>query len=78
MATRIEKNRSQSQTAAPSTAPEYSPARVQTTIRILRGQRVMLDEDLAGLYEVEVRALNQATLLGSRSDIADAPAVVFT
>lgn len=27
---------------------------------MLRGQRVMLDADLAGLYQVEVKALNQA------------------
>ena len=27
---------------------------------MLRGQRVMLDSDLARLYEVEVKALNQA------------------
>ena len=33
---------------------------IQTKIYELRGQRVMLDFDLAGLYEVETRVLNQA------------------
>ena len=33
---------------------------IQTKIYELRGQRVMLDFDLAELYEVETRALNQA------------------
>lgn len=33
---------------------------IQTKIYELRGQKVMLDFDLAGLYEVETRSLNQA------------------
>lgn len=33
---------------------------IQNKIYEIRGQRVMLDFDLAGLYEVETRALNQA------------------
>lgn len=33
---------------------------VERRILVLRGQKVMLDEDLAELYEVEVRTLNQA------------------
>jgi len=33
---------------------------VATKIYLIRGKRVMLDKDLAGLYEVETRALNQA------------------
>lgn len=33
---------------------------IQRSIHSLRGQRVMLDADLARLYGVEVRALNQA------------------
>ncbi len=33
---------------------------IQNKICELRGQRVMLDFDLAELYEVETRALNQA------------------
>jgi hypothetical protein len=34
--------------------------RIESRILLLRGQRVMLDIDLATLYEVEVRVLNQA------------------
>jgi hypothetical protein len=34
--------------------------RVQQVIYLLRGQKVMLDKDLARLYEVETRVLNQA------------------
>lgn len=33
---------------------------IQTKIYEIRGQKVMLDFDLAELYEVETRALNQA------------------
>jgi phage regulator Rha-like protein len=33
---------------------------IQDRIYTIRGQRVMLDSDLAGLYEVETRAINQA------------------
>jgi phage regulator Rha-like protein len=33
---------------------------IQTRIHELRGERVMLDKDLAALYEVETRVLNQA------------------
>jgi hypothetical protein len=36
------------------------PERIESRILLLRGLRVMLDEDLAALYEVEVKALNQA------------------
>jgi len=37
------------------------PAEVVTRrIYIIRGQRVMLDSDLAELYRVETKALNQA------------------
>ena len=36
------------------------PQRIATSIYVVRGQRVMLDEDLAGLYGVETRSLNQA------------------
>lgn len=40
---------------------ELIPAeRIETKILLLRGQKVMLDRDLAALYEVETRALNQA------------------
>jgi len=34
---------------------------IEQRIYIIRGHRVMLDEDLAKLYEVETKALNQAT-----------------
>jgi|SRR5579871_5060808 len=34
--------------------------RITRAILLLRGQKVMLDADLAGLYHVEVKALNQA------------------
>ena len=34
--------------------------RIERRILLLRGQKVMLDFDLAGLYEVETKALNQA------------------
>jgi len=34
--------------------------RIERAILLLRGQKVMLDEDLAELYGVEVKALNQA------------------
>jgi hypothetical protein len=33
---------------------------IESRILLIRGQRVILAEDLAALYEVEVRALNQA------------------
>jgi hypothetical protein len=34
--------------------------RIERAILLIRGQKVMLDEDLARLYEVETKALNQA------------------
>jgi hypothetical protein len=34
--------------------------RIESKVFLIRGQKVMLDIDLAALYEVEVRALNQA------------------
>ena len=37
-----------------------STARIERTIRMLRGHNVMLDEDLATLYQVDVKVLNQA------------------
>ena len=36
------------------------PAQIQKRIYIIREKRVMLDSDLALLYEVEVKQLNQA------------------
>lgn len=34
--------------------------RIERSILLVRGQKVMLDEDLATLYEVQVKVLNQA------------------
>ncbi len=34
--------------------------RITQAIVLIRGQKVMLDEDLAQLYEVETKALNRA------------------
>ena len=42
---------------AEATAPETELAEL---IRWLRGQKVILDRDLARLYEVEAKVLNQA------------------
>ena len=44
----------------PGTAPALPG--VEPLIRIVRGQRVMLDSDLAALYGVETRVLTQAVL----------------
>ena len=44
--------------AAPMTA--IVPAHVERRILLLRGERVLLDEDLAVLYEVETRSLVRA------------------
>jgi hypothetical protein len=35
-------------------------ARIEKSIYLIRGHKVMLDRDLAALYEVETRVLNQA------------------
>jgi hypothetical protein len=37
-----------------------SPETIESRIFALRGHRVMLDRDLAGLYGVATRVLNQA------------------
>ena len=39
---------------------------IQSKIYVIRGQRVMLDFDLAKLYEVETKALNQAVKRNSK------------
>lgn len=39
---------------------EFPPEKIVTMIYTIRGQRVMLDSDLANLYGVETKALNQA------------------
>ena len=36
------------------------PENVAPLVRLIRGEKVLLDSDLAGLYQVEARALNQA------------------
>jgi hypothetical protein len=36
------------------------PSRIGRTIRIVRGHNVMIDADLADLYQVDVKVLNQA------------------
>ena len=36
--------------------------RIESRILFMRGQKVLLDSDLAALYEVEVRTLNQAVI----------------
>jgi phage regulator Rha-like protein len=40
--------------------PIASVAKIESRIFLIRGQKVMLDADLAELYGVELRALNQA------------------
>jgi hypothetical protein len=44
----------------PSTDILVSPERIQRMVHVVRGQRVMLDFDLARLYGVPTSALNQA------------------
>ncbi len=39
---------------------DYGLAKIESAILFLRGQKVMLDRDLAALYGVETRVLNQA------------------
>ena len=39
------------------TAP--SPSQIAATITVIRGQKVMIDENLAALYGVETRRLNE-------------------
>lgn len=40
--------------------PSHRQNQIESRIVVIRGQRVMLDEALAELYQVEVKALNQA------------------
>jgi hypothetical protein len=44
----------------PARQPIVPIGRIDRAIRVIRDQRVLLDADLAALYEVEVRALVQA------------------
>ena len=39
---------------------QFQPADIQNKIFTIRGQRVMIDRDLAEIYGVETRVLNQA------------------
>lgn len=39
---------------------KITPKKIESMIYIVRGQKVMLDSDLAELYEVDTRTLNQA------------------
>ena len=45
---------------APALDTDHQNARIAQTIRTIRGERVMLDFDLASLYGVETRVLTQA------------------
>jgi hypothetical protein len=47
------------------------PERIESRILLLRGLRVLLAEDLAVLYEVEVRVLNQAVARNAERFPAD-------
>ena len=47
-------------TAAVASATSLTMTNVEQAIRTIRGQRVMLDEDLAELYAVETKRLNEA------------------
>ena len=47
-------------TSTTSSAAELSPQVLAGRILVIRGQRVVLDSDLAQLYEVETRVFNQA------------------
>ncbi len=42
------------------TTPAARAEQIEQAIRVVRGQRVMLDADLARLYGVRTAALNQA------------------
>ncbi len=39
---------------------KISPQRIEKAIFLIRGERVMIDSDLAALYEVETKVLNRA------------------
>jgi len=45
--------------------------RIEKTIYLIRGEKVMLDRDLAQLYEVQTKALNQAVRRNSDRFPAD-------
>ena len=50
-----------------STEIAVVPDQIESLVHIVRGQRVMLDSDLAQLYGVTTKALNQAVLRNRRS-----------
>jgi len=45
---------------APAVSAIIPAERIQQCIYVIRGQKVLLDEDLARLYGVQTRVLNQA------------------
>lgn len=55
----------------PGIAREMSVERIERSIFRIRGQNVMLDRDLAELYEVEVRVLKQAVRRNNKRFPAD-------
>jgi hypothetical protein len=52
-------------TRAPTSSVVAAADRIERAILVLRGHKVMLDTDLAALYGVAVKALNQAVLRNS-------------
>lgn len=53
-------NRTRSRGLRLREVPTANPTTIDQAIRLVRGERVMLDVDLAALYEVTTGALNQA------------------
>jgi hypothetical protein len=47
--------------------PLIQPEQIEQVILLMRGQRVMLDRDLAALYGVETKNLNKAVLRSPRA-----------
>ena len=39
---------------------EITPKKIESMIYVIRGQKVILDSDLAGLYEVETKMLKRS------------------
>ena len=44
---------------------------IESLIKVIRGQQVMLDKDLATLYGVETRTLNQAVKRNIQMSLSD-------
>jgi hypothetical protein len=55
----------------PANKSVLTPAAIEAAIRIIRGQRVMLDSDLARLYGVTTTALNQAVYRNTERFLED-------